>query len=287
MLFRSLDATKRQIEKRIVGAPLVVIRSQDIDAFGESGSNRVARQVIDTAIGNVARAVRKLADSGIENFVICADHGHLFTSARDESMRIESPGGETIDLHRRCWVGRGGVTPQGTIRISGAELGYRSNLDFVFPAGIAVFKSGGDLAYNHGGLSLQELLVPVLMVRMVRQKKKPAAGVEVTLGRLPDILTNRTFGVTISFSGNLFGSETMVVRPVLLRGGIQVGGAGMAIDAEFDARTRCIKLEPEKTATVAMLLQVEDCDRVRVVVQDPATDAVLTQSNDIPVKLGS
>ena len=79
----------------------------------------------------------------------------------------------------------------------------------------------------------------------------------------------------------------MVVRPVLLRGGIQVGGAGMAIDAEFDARTRCIKLEPEKTATVAMLLQVEDCDRVRVVVQDPATDAVLTQSNDIPVKLGS
>ena len=121
-LGKLLDATKRQMEKKITGAPLIVIRSQDIDAFGESGSNRVARQVMDTAIGNVARAVRKLADSGIENFVICADHGHLFTWAKDESMRIESPGGETVDLHRRCWIGRGGVTPGGTIRVSGAEL---------------------------------------------------------------------------------------------------------------------------------------------------------------------
>ena len=41
-----------------------------------------------------------------------------------------------------------------------------------------------------------------------------------------------------------------------------------------------------KTATVAMLLQSEDCDKVRVVVQDPTTDAVLAQSNDIPVNLG-
>ena len=165
-------------------------------------------------------------------------------------------------------------------------LGYRSNLDFVFPTGIAVFKAGGDLAYHHGGLSLQELLVPVLTVRMVRQTKKPASGVEVTLGRLPDVLTNRTLGITIEISGSLFSSESMVVRPVLLCGGIQVGEAGMAMDAEFDQRTHCVKLEPGKTATVAMLLKSEECDRVRVVVQDRATDVVLAQSNDIPVKLG-
>jgi len=283
-LGKLLDMTKRRAEKKIADAPLVIIRSQDIDAFGESGSNHVARQVMDTAIGNVARVVRKLADLGIENFVICADHGHLFTSAKDESMRIESPGGETVDLHRRCWIGRGGVTPKGTIRVSGAELGYGANL--VFPTGIAVFKAGGDLAYHHGGLSLQELLVPVLTVRMVRQEKKPVTGVEITLGKLPDTLTNRTLGITISVSGNLFGSEPMVVRPVLLRGGNQVGEAGMAMDAEFDQRTRCVTLEPGKTATVAMLLQSEECDKVRVVVQDPATDAVLAQSKDIPVKLG-
>lgn len=285
-LGKLLEMTKRMAEKKIGDAPLVVIRSQDIDAFGESGSNHVARQIMDTAIGNVARAVRKLADLGIENFVVCADHGHLFISARDESMRIESPGGETVELHRRCWVGRGGITPKGTIRVSGAELGYGANLDFVFPTGIAVFKAGGDLAYHHGGLSLQELLVPVLTVRMVRHEKEPAAEMAIKLGKLPETLTNRTLGITISLSYGLFGNEPIVVRPVLLRGGIQVGEAGMAMDAEFDQRTRCVRLEPGKTATVAMLLQSEDCDKVRVVVQDPTTDAVLAQSNDIPVNLG-
>ncbi len=285
-LGKLLGMTKRMAEKKVGDAPLVVIRSQDIDAFGEIGCNHVARQVMDTAIGNVARAVRKLADLGIENFVICADHGHLFTSAMDESMRIESPGGEKVELHRRCWAGRGGVTPKGTIRVSGAELGYGANFDFVFPTGIAVFKAGGDLAYHHGGLSLQELLVPVLTVRMVRHEKEPVAEMAIKLGELPEILSNRTLGITISLSSSLFGNEPVVVRPVLLHGGIQVGEAGMAMDAEFDQRTRCVKLEPGKTATVAMLLQNEDCDKIRVVVQDPTTDVVLAQSKDISVKLG-
>ena len=71
-----------------------------------------------------------------------------------------------MELHRRCWIGRGGQNPAGTIRVSSAELGYEGNLEFVFPIGLGVFKAGGDLAYHHGGLSLQELVVPVVTIRM-------------------------------------------------------------------------------------------------------------------------
>ena len=55
-----------------------------------------------------------------------ADHGHQFASRKEEDMRIEAPGGETVELHRRCWIGRGGATPPGTMRVSAAELGYDS-----------------------------------------------------------------------------------------------------------------------------------------------------------------
>jgi hypothetical protein len=35
-----------------------------------------------------------------------------------------------------------------------------------------------------------------------------------------------------------------------------------------------------------MMLKNDTCKAVRVVIQDPATDAVLAQSDDIPVRLG-
>ncbi|MGH8655711.1 MAG: hypothetical protein ACREYE_27625, partial [Gammaproteobacteria bacterium] len=49
---------------------------------------------------------------------------------------------------------------------SAAALGYRSDLEFVFPNGCGVFKAGGDLAFHHGGTSLQEIILPVLTVRL-------------------------------------------------------------------------------------------------------------------------
>ena len=55
-------------------------------------------------------------------------------------------GGAAIELHRRCWVGRGGATPAATVRVSAASLGNASDLDFVFPLGSGVFKAGGGLA---------------------------------------------------------------------------------------------------------------------------------------------
>jgi hypothetical protein len=80
-------------------------------------------------------------------------------------MRTDAPGGDTVELHRRCWIGRGGATPPGCVRVSASALGYASDLEFVFPAATGVFKAGGDLAFHHGGPSLQEMVVPVLTVR--------------------------------------------------------------------------------------------------------------------------
>ena len=96
-----------KVAKKIAGAQMVVVRSQEIDHAGEAGFAYQARQVMDNVIGNLARAVRKLAAAGIEQSVVTADHGHFFFGAdRDESVRIDSPGGAEPDLHRRCWIGR-------------------------------------------------------------------------------------------------------------------------------------------------------------------------------------
>jgi hypothetical protein len=283
-----LQASK--LARKIEFAQVVVVRSQEIDHAGETGFTRQARRIMDEVIGDIASAVHRLAKAGIEQFVITADHGHLFFAVdRDESMRTDAPGGDQVELHRRCWIGRGGATPPGCVRVAASSLGYASDLEFVFPTGCGVFKAGGDLAFHHGGPSLQELVIPVLAVRLkVRDSARPAAS-PVTASGLPEVVTNRIFSATLQLGGqnlSLFASA-MVVRPILMSSGKQVGAVGMATGAELDRTTGCVTLQPGRPVTVAFLLSDESVPSLRVVVQDPATDAELFRSpTDIPVRLG-
>ena len=68
-LEKILSQSSAQLEKKILDAPLIVVRSVEIDALGESGHTSLARQVIDTAISNVARAIKRLAALGVTKFV--------------------------------------------------------------------------------------------------------------------------------------------------------------------------------------------------------------------------
>lgn len=277
-----LSLQPSKLKNKIDGAQVVVVRSQEIDHAGEAGFSFQARQVMDTVIDNLARAIRKLAVAGVEHAVVSADHGHLFASDRDESMRIDAPGGDQVELHRRCWIGRGGATPAGCIRVPAAALGYVSDLEFVFPTGCGVFKAGGDLAFHHGGPSLQELIVPVLTVRTKVRETPPPSGGVVAVSGLPVEITNRIFTVTLQ--GDLLSAE-QVLLPLLISAGRQVGRVGMAPDAELD-RTGAVKLVSNKPITIAFLLSDESVKSLRIVVQDPTNDAELYRSPaDIPVRL--
>lgn len=278
-----------KLGKKLDGAQVIVVRSQEIDHAGESGFTFQARQVMNSVIDNLARALRKLAIAGVEHAVLTADHGHLFASDRDESMRTDAPKGKTVDLHRRCWIGRGGDTPTGCVRVTAAALGYDSDLEFVFPSGGGVIKAGGDLAFHHGGPALQELVIPVVTVRTKASVAPRPTGSAVTATTLPEAVTTRSTSATIVLGGAqlVLGATGMLVRPLLMSGGKQVGAAGLAIGAELDRTTGCVTLEPNKPVTVAFVLSDDTVKALRIVVQDPATDAELYGSpTDIPVRLG-
>lgn len=283
----SLPPTK--LAKKLDGALEVLVRSQEIDHAGEAGFTFQARHVMDTVIDNLARAIRKLAAAGVGHAVVTSDHGHLFfPMERDESMRTDAPGGETIELHRRCWIGRGGTTPRGCVRVTASELGYASDLEFAFPLGVGVFRGGGDLAFVHGGLSLQELVIPVLVVRSEPQGTKHRARAALVVDAVPPAVTNRIFTVVVRLGGadvSMFGGS-MAVRPLLVSAGRQVGGVGMVVGAELD-KTGCVALEPNRATTLAFRLSDESVESLRIIIQDPTTDAELYRSaGEIPVRLG-
>jgi PglZ domain len=276
--------SKVRLMRKLGSAQCVVVRSQEIDFFGEGGFQ--ARAIMDTVIENLGRAVRRLASVGIERAVITADHGHLYSSEdREESMRIDAPGGETVDLHRRCWIGRGGATPAGCIRVPARSLGNDTDLDFVFPVGIGVFRAGGDLAFHHGGPSLQEMVVPVITVRSTGAVAESPSGTTLSVTDVPAAITNRIFSVKLSLA--TLAAETVLVRPVLMTGESQVGVVGMAVGAEYDRSAGTVALAPGTMVTVGFVLDDDEVDSVKIVVFDPATDAELYRSpGKLPVQLG-
>jgi hypothetical protein len=57
-LGKLLQATSSKLKKQIESASLVLVRSQEIDALGEGGEDWLARQLMDSVIGNIARAIK-------------------------------------------------------------------------------------------------------------------------------------------------------------------------------------------------------------------------------------
>ena len=275
---------KAPTQKKVAGAQIVFVRSSEIDAAGENTENRYARRIMEGTVGDVARCLNKLASAGIENAVVTADHGHLFfASEREEAMRISNPGGSEVDFHRRCWIGRGGSTPPGTARISGPKLGYVTDLDIVVPTSVSVFKTGGDLAYHHGGASLQELVIPIITARM----KAAVGGVEkkaVTVKFAAEAVTNRIFLVEISLGGPIMFAEPRRVRPLAVVGSRQVASAKMTTTGPIENGE--IRLVANEPITVALVLSDDTTQTLKIQILDADTDAVLYESpKDIPVRL--
>lgn len=276
-----------KLKAKIAASSLVVVTSQGIDLYGEMGDDFGARRAMAEILGDLSRAVRRLARAGIEHFVVTADHGHLFGLRKGDDMKTAAPGGQTVELHRRCWIGRGGSTPPGTVRVTAGQLGYRSDLDFVFPRGLGVLKAGGDLSFHHGGTSLQELVVPVLSFRVPPAAGEAGpAGVEVRLTGLPDAVTNTFFQLGLEVVGeDLFCAGDVPVRVVLLSGQEQVGHVGMVDIPGFDPLSGVVRLAPGARAQLVMRLTREDATEVRVVALDPDSAAVLARSPSLPVQL--
>ena len=283
-----ISTNAKSLAKKIGNAKIIVIRSTEIDAAGENASTSSARRIMDGVVEDIARCLQRLTTAGISEAVITADHGHLFfASERDPSMRLDAPGGDTIDLHRRCWIGRGGTVPAGAVRVSGAKLGYTTDLDFAFPASTSVFKSGGGLAYHHGGASLQELVIPVITVKLKADGSAKAEKNAVTVTHDFHEVTNRIFTVGIELGGtakNMF-DDARQVRPLVLFDERPVARAAIATGAVLEEGR--LTLIPGTQATVAFMLTDDTVKHVRIQVLDADTDAVLYFSpKDIPVRLG-
>ncbi|MBC7294000.1 MAG: hypothetical protein H5T84_07880, partial [Thermoleophilia bacterium] len=126
---------------------------------------------------------------GFYRFVVAADHGFLFLPPGVEPIRLNAPPAATCK--ERFAVG---ASHEGCVVKTAHELGLAGREVFAFPPGLAVFALPGETRpFLHGGLSLQECVVPVLEARAEPLGQKVSVGMG-----LPERLTSRIASVRVA-----------------------------------------------------------------------------------------
>jgi hypothetical protein len=129
----------------------------DLDHRGHQLRNDLPR-VIHAEIDRLALRIQKLLDVGWRSVKVVTDHGWLFCP--DGLPTAELPKHLTASTWARCAVIKG----ESRVPVPTAAWSWNPSEQFATPNGAACFNTGGSHAYAHGGISLQECLIPVLVV---------------------------------------------------------------------------------------------------------------------------
>ncbi len=167
--FHSIGAEE---EEKIRSSKLFVLHSREIDEIGETNVNPAENvNYFDYTIQKIKSAIYKLTNLGFLHFVISSDHGFLFMGDTKPENTDTVPEGHGILLDRRYLYSTQEFQNDRYVRVSTRDLHYNTEKlgYFYFPKHISPLKKEEYQNFYHGGNSLQERIVPVLSMTVVKQ----------------------------------------------------------------------------------------------------------------------
>ena len=259
------------------GVDLLLLRSNELDEQFESNPDAALGQIVRT-FQQIRAAVERLRGQGFHHAVIAADHGFYLNSSPEAGDVCPKPPGAWVVAHQRLLLGDGTADSHNFV-LPASSLGIRGDFGQVAgPRGLVAYRAG--MSYLHGGASLQELLVPVIRLRL-RQPQAEATrppAVKLSYKRGGKKVTTYLPVMEIRVEpGDLFSSATPV--EILLeahdRSGGVVGEArpGPAVNPA----TRTISLLPGASAQVTIGLEIDFAGKFTVKALNPATLAAYAQ----------
>jgi len=240
---------KASLSRKLNEAQLVVVTaSDDIDGLGENMPQK-ARRSMDEVLSLLRRGLAALVNAGIQHIVIVADHGFILADRLDDSQKIDAPGDGL--LKRRVWVGVGGDSHNAVIRTSLSSFGIGGKLELVTPIGLSAFKvAGGNMEYFHGGLALQEIVIPVLVVSptpSVSSPEAPKLNWILTLGSQK--ITSPYISVTLETAPSMFPLIDAPTVRAELRASQQVLSVPISASYGFQDATKDVRLSLNENKT--------------------------------------
>ncbi len=196
----------------------------------------------DEHLQRYASAVRKLRDVGYSRIIIVSDHGFFHWEEGENDIDSEMPTGTVLWKHRRAMVGHNLSHPT-AVHLDIAQ----SDLEVVVPRSTNAFRTYGALGFFHGGATLQELIIPVVVATWPVKAKKVA----VVLKPLAHITSETPrLQLQAAATGQLFADINLISRSVLVK--IKEKATGKIVFKSADP----ITIEPEGAAVTVPLTMV-------------------------------
>ena len=185
---------------------IIYIYQDVIDYRGETD----LIQACSDAISQLKAVIKKLGSSNVTTMFVTSDHGFLYQNQDLAEYDFISDGNITgkkiTKKNRRFVLGYGLNEIHGTSVVKLSDIGYSNEdgLEAAFPNSILRFRlSGANTHFVHGGLSLQEIVVPVLRISKGRSEDISYVSLQL-LSRLNTITTG---SVSLKFYQDDYVSE--------------------------------------------------------------------------------
>ena len=184
--------TKRQI---------IYVYHNQIDARGDKANTEdEVFNACEEAVQEIMELIHRISVSGnTYHFIVTADHGFIYKRDKlTESDKISGKIAEKAFVNRRFIVSEAALEDDGIDHLNmGCVLGNEDSKVVSYPVSSNVFKvAGGGANYVHGGSSPQELLVPVLDIKMERghmETKKAEIALVSIVHKITNLITSMDF----------------------------------------------------------------------------------------------
>lgn len=193
-----------------------------IDATGDKqGTERRVFEAAEQALGELVDLVKKAANANATNIFVTADHGFLFQDEElpEQFFLSEAPQGDKILVKNKRYVlGHGLKVDPAFMTFNSVQLELDCDIEVQIPKSIHRLRlPGGGSRFVHGGATLQEVVVPVLVVNKKRRSDTRLVNIKV----LPETDKITTGQLVVK----LFQSEPVSdkVQARVLRAGLYVG----------------------------------------------------------------
>lgn len=143
---------------------LLVLRSTEIDSQLESNPETTLGLIPGT-LKLIRVALHKLRERGFKEAVIVTDHGFFLNAQAEAGDVCVKPQGQwQVNAHDRMMLGDGRADGHSLV-VSADKVGIRGDFAQVaMPRSMAPYRAGH--LYFHGGASLAEAVVPILVARL-------------------------------------------------------------------------------------------------------------------------
>jgi hypothetical protein len=245
---------------------LLFVFGDEFDTQGHEGELKFTGA--DDHIERYSRVVRRLRDAGYSTVGVVTDHGFVHWEPEKDEVD-EPPTGEVLWRSRRAVVGRGLMHATAVaVTIKGSDLECR------VPRSVNAFRTYGGIGFFHGGATLQELVIPVVVFRWPQKAEK----IGVVLTPLAEVTSLRP-RVEVKPGGaaqtSMFGADAkMMGRQVVVK--VVEPGAGRRLFRS----TQSYKVDPDGEPVTLVLEREsgETCPRgarLQVEVRDADNDELL------------